>query len=85
MKDRKEIELNESGRLAFQNKAMPNLFAHRAFRWVDRILFLDESNGRRVVHTQSYSDFNHAGWRPVTVEEDNSVVNNYDELNKVQT
>ena len=79
-----EIELNEHGRLAFQNKAMPYLFAHRAYRWVDRIIFIDESNGRRHVHEQPYSSFSHANWIPVTKEEDKTVISNYDELNKTQ-
>ena len=80
-----EIELNEYGRLAFQNKSMPQLFAHRAFRWLDRIIFIDESNDRKYVHGQTYSSFNDSCWRAITVEEDQSVVSNYNELNKVQT
>jgi len=76
-----EIELNEHGRLAFQNKFMPYLFAHRAYRWKDRIIFLDEKNERTVIHVQKYSQFDHSAWRAVTKEEDKKVINTYDELN----
>ena len=81
----KEIELNSYGRLAFQNNSMPYLFAHRAFRWVDRIIFIDESNSRTVIHTQSYSSFNDASWTAITKEQDDLVVSTYDELNYIET
>lgn len=76
-----EIELDEYGRLVFQNNAIPYLFAHRAFSWVDRIIFLDESNGRRHIHEQTYSSFSDACWTPITKEQDDTVISTYNELN----
>ena len=75
------IELNNNGLLIFQNDAIKQLFAHRAYRWVDRIIFIDESNGRRHIHEQTYSSFKSACWTPITQEEHDSVKNTYNELN----
>lgn len=41
----------------------PNIVAVRAYPWVDRVILLDESQGRLVVGEKKYSEFvNEEGW-----------------------
>lgn len=60
------IELNEFGKMIWQNKARPEMWAERAYSWCDRVLFMVN---RQVYDTQKFSTFDFSGWQPITVEE----------------
>jgi hypothetical protein len=62
--------LDEYGQLGFQNKENPYKFAHRAYHWVDRVIFTDESNWSRTSAGQcKFSELNTDEWTPITKEE----------------
>jgi len=62
--------LDEYGQLAFQNKENPYKFAHRAYHWVDRVMFTDETRWMRESAGQGkFSEFNTNEWIPITKEE----------------
>ena len=62
--------LDQWGQLAFQNKKYPYKFAHRAYHWVNRIIFTDESDWtRKSVGQSKFSEFNFDDWIPITKEE----------------
>lgn len=64
------IELNEYGMAVWRHKENKNLFVERHYRWCDRVIVLDESNGsRRITDDTEFSTFNFTDWIPVTVEE----------------
>ncbi len=76
----KEIPLDDFGKLVFKHKINPNLFAERTYYWVDRIIVLDETGGRRrIIESTQYSIFNLSGWEPMTREEYDSVKKYYKE------
>lgn len=69
-------ELNEWGKLVWINKKNPYLFAERAYDWVDRITFIDEScydeNGflyRTHKGSITWAKFNPSEWIPLTKEQ----------------
>lgn len=43
-----------------------NLSAERSYDWVDRIILIDESEGRKVVSDLKYSQWDSTGWTPMT-------------------
>ena len=63
------IELNEWGLAVWQHKENKNLFVSRAYNWCDRVIVLDETEGRRVINDTQFSTFDFTDWIPVTVEE----------------
>ena len=68
--ENKENWLDQFGQLAFQNKYNPYMFAHRAYHWVDRIIFIDETSGSRLNVGQGlFSEFDIENWIPITKEE----------------
>ncbi len=78
----KEIEVNEHGRLVFRNKTNNDLFAHKPYRWVDRIIVIDEASNRKLVLDTKYSTFDLTDWEPISKEDYDKVVCNFTELNK---
>lgn len=79
---KKEIRLDEYGRLVFKHKTNPNLFAERPYYWVDRITVLDETEGRRVIQDTKYSTFDLTDWEPMTLDEYRSVKSKYKDFRK---
>ncbi len=79
---KKKIELDEYGKLVFKHKTNPNLFAERPYWWVDRIIVLDETKGRRVIQDTQYSKFDLSDWEPMTKEEYACVERKYKDLIK---
>jgi len=77
-----EIKLDENGKLVFKHKTNPNLFAERAYDWVDRIIVLDETKDSSIIEDTKYSTFNLSDWEPMTLDEYNSVERKYKEVNK---
>jgi hypothetical protein len=76
----KEIELNEHGKLVFKHKTNKRLFLDRSYRWVDRLILLDETDGRQVIDEFKYSTFDLSAWEPMTKEEFDSVKSSYKEI-----
>jgi hypothetical protein len=76
----KPIELNESGRAIWKHRENKNLFAERSYRWLDRIIILDESNGRQIVDETKFSNFDFSNWNPMSIEEYNRVKEYYREI-----
>ncbi len=74
--------LDEFGRLVFKHKTNPNLFAERSYDWVDRIIVIDETEGRRIIQDTKFSTFDLSDWKPMTQEEYDSIERKYNEINK---
>jgi hypothetical protein len=77
---KKPEELNEDGKLVYKHKTNKRLFLERAYRWVDRMILLDETEGRQVIDTYRYSTYDLSAWTPVTKKEYDSVKSNYKEI-----
>lgn len=62
------IELNEFGLRVWRCRANLNLFVSKEYRWVDRVLLIDESKDRRkVLIDVKFSEFGFDDdWIPVT-------------------
>ncbi len=75
-----ETQLDTYGRLVFKHKTNKRLFLERPYEWVDRLILLDETEGRDVVMDFKYSTFDFYAWAPVTKEEYNSVKSKYREI-----
>ena len=74
------VELNEFGRAIWKHRENKNLFAERSYRWVDRIIILGESNGRRIIAEGKYSEFDFSDWTPMSIEEFSRVKECYREI-----
>lgn len=70
----KKYWLNDYGLVLFFNLENKGLFAHRNYHWVDRIIFIDETNGRKSKGETKLENFNLAEWAVVTKEEYDSVI-----------
>ena len=67
-------ELNEYGKLVFISKTRPRVFLEKPYRWVDRSVVIDESDGktRKVVESVSFSlllSGLYDDWIPMTFEQ----------------
>lgn len=62
-------ELNDRGLLVFKHKTNKRLFLHRPYRWVDRLILLDETEGRQIIDQYRYSTYNLNAWEAMTPEE----------------
>lgn len=74
------IKLNEYGLSVWRHKTNKNLFVERSYEWVDRILVLDETNGRSIINDTKYSTYDFHDWIPVTVEEYLKVKRNFKDI-----
>jgi len=74
------IPLNEFGCSVWKHKVYKHLFACRSYDWVDRIITIDESAGRKVIGDEPFTTFDFTGWTPVTLEEYASVKFKYEEI-----
>jgi hypothetical protein len=74
------IELNEYGDAVWRHRTNKNLFVERSYRWVDRVIVLDETETRRVIEDTEFSTFDFSDWIPVTVEEMKKVKRKFKEI-----
>lgn len=74
--------LNEFGLLVFKHKTNKRLFLERSYSWIDRVIMLDETEGRQVIMTFKFSTFDFSAWELVTKEEFDSVKTCYKEIFK---
>lgn len=76
------ISLNEYGLAVWRHKYDRNLFVERSYFWCDRLVFLNEANGRHLIGETTFSsyDFTTTDWVPVTVEEFKRVKSNYKDI-----
>lgn len=74
------MELNEFGLKVWKHKTNKRLFLQQSYRWVDRLLLLDESEGRQVVDSFKESTYDFSAWKPMTKEELDSVKSYYKEI-----
>lgn len=65
----KGIELNEDGLVIWKHKTNKRLFLQQSYRWKDRLLLIDETEGRQVIDTFKASTFDYGAWESMTVEE----------------
>lgn len=78
--DNEEYWLNEHGRRYWSSKADPSLTATRAYHWVDRVLFIDESEGdRKYIGETTFTKFLEVedAWIPMTVQEYEEILNKH--------
>lgn len=73
-------ELNEFGLLVFKHKTNKRLFLQKAYRWVDRLILLDETEDRQIVDSYKFSTYNLGAWEPMTKEEFNKVKTKFREI-----
>mgnify|MGYP001436906370 CR=1 FL=1 len=74
------IRLNEYGDAVWRHKSDKNLFVERSYEWCDRVIVLNETEGRRVVDDTAYSTFDFTDWIPVTKSEMAKVKANFKEI-----
>lgn len=74
------IPLDQFGMAVWRHKYGKTLFVQRDYDTVDRVVVLDETDGRPVIDDQPYSTFNFADWIPMTEEEFAKVRSNYKEI-----
>ena len=73
--------LNVYGKLAFQNKKNSFLYAERSYRNIDRIIFIDETNGYSENGGEGkFSEFNQEEWTPITQQEYDMIKRSYKEI-----
>ena len=66
----KGLWLNEYGKLVFQHKTKRKLFAERSYHWVNRLHFIDESEGNRShAGEMKFSEFDSSDWIQITPQE----------------
>jgi hypothetical protein len=78
----KAHELNEWGMLVFKHKTNKNLFMQKSYRWQDVAHMIDESKGRLIIDSFTFSTYDLTNWEPMTPEEYDSVISNYSEIYK---
>ena len=61
--------LNDYGQLEWRLKTNAKILTSRAYYWVNRVILLDETEGRRVIGTTKISDMELDKWEPVKPEE----------------
>jgi hypothetical protein len=76
------MELNELGCKVWKHKTNKRLFLEKSYRWVDRLVLIDETEGRDIVMNFKASTFEFYAWEPMTKEEFNSVKSKYREIYK---
>ena len=74
------MELNESGLRVWKHKTNKRLFLHQSYRWVDRVMLIDETEGRELIMDFKASTFDFYAWDPMTKEEYNRIECNYKEI-----
>ena len=74
------IELNEHGLAVWRHRENRHVFVQRDYRWCDRVIILDELDGRCIIDDTLYSTFDFHDWIPVTVEQMKKVKRNYKEI-----
>lgn len=76
----KEYELNEHGKLVFKHKTNKRLFLERAYKWVNNLILLDETEGRQIIMSFKFTDFDFSSWEPITKNEYDKIINKYREI-----
>ena len=82
MNHQSTIRLDQFGQAVWKHKNNRSLFAERSYDWVDRVIVLDETEGRKVVDDVKFSTFDFTDWTPMTVEEYQRVDQNYKDIYK---
>lgn len=73
------IELNEHGLAVWRYKYNKNLFVERSYKWLNRVIVLDEET-RFIIDDTKFDTFDFTNWIPVTTEEYKKVKNNYKDI-----
>jgi hypothetical protein len=76
------MELNEHGLKVWKHQTNKRLFLQQSYRWKDRLVLLDETEGRQIVDTFIASTFDYGAWKPMTQEEYDSVKSKFTEIYK---
>ena len=85
MIDKEHLWLNKHGKLVFQHKTKRKLFAERSYYWVDRLHYIDESEGTRAsVGEIKFSRFDSSEWIQITPEEFEPVKSFYYEVDQIR-
>ena len=75
------VVLNEYGFAIWRHKHSKTLFVERPYHWCDRVIVLDEVDGRRrVIDDTEFSTFNFSDWIPVTVDEHKKIKRFYKDI-----
>lgn len=80
LNDNEQYWLNEFGLREWSSKIEPTQKALRSYHWVDRVIFIDETNdGRVYVGETTFSKFieHEDHWNPTTKEEYYKLLHDY--------
>ncbi len=81
----RELWLNNYGMIVFQHKTKRKLFAERSYHWVNRLHFIDESEGmRKAAGEMKFSEFDISEWIQITPQEFEAVERFYCEVEQVR-
>jgi hypothetical protein len=75
------IELNELGQSVWCHKTDKTLFVERSYNWCDRVIVLEETEGRRkIVDDAKFTTFDFTNWVPMTQKQFDSIKSNFKEI-----
>ena len=74
------FELNDSGLRVWRHKTNKRLFLEQQYGWVDKVVMLDETEGRQVIDIYRASTYNFGAWEPVTQDEYKLVKQKYTDI-----
>lgn len=74
------IELDDRGLLVFKHKTNKRLFLYKPYRWSDRFILLDETEGRQAIDEFKYSTYDLGAWEAMTPEEYSKVKSKFRDI-----
>jgi hypothetical protein len=75
-----QIELDENGLLVFKHKTNKRLFLERTYRWVDRLVLIDETEGIQIIDSYKFSTYELSAWESMTKSEYELIEKKYKEV-----
>jgi hypothetical protein len=74
------MELNRYGKKVWKHKTNKRLFLQQSYRWVDKLMLIDETESGEIIMNFKASTFDFYAWNPMTKEEYDSVKLKYKEI-----
>jgi hypothetical protein len=74
------MELDSFGKRVWKHKTNKRLFLEQSYRWVDRLILLDETDGRQIVDEYKASTYDYSAWQPMSKKEYDLVKSNFKEI-----
>jgi hypothetical protein len=74
------MELDEFDKRVWKHKTNKRLFLEQSYRWKDRVVLIDETEGRQIIDSYMASTYDYSAWTPMTKSEYDSVKRCYKEI-----